>query len=1154
MKRKFIRLAVLCLAINCTLSTLAGNLYKIYPVPHQQNLTDESTTIVKNKIQILCGEQIDSYTKERIKNILIEHKLISSTDNLFVNEAVKGYTHIYIGVNKTNDIADVKTSELSLSREIFSLNNKYDKHLLSIQSKDGHSEIVVLGENTDAAFIGMASLEQILDEYAATGALSCGVIYDYADQKYRGIVEGYYGVPYSIDVKKDIMKFMMRYKMNSYMYGAKSDYYHSKYWKQPYPTTITEDQRKIGYLSQDMVKELSQVSHETKVNFIWAIHPGDDFLNSSSVISDIMTKYRKMYALGVRQFAVFVDDVAIPSKQEDFDLNAKRVTYLQKSIENEWNKKNLSPSDTVKPLQFVPQIYCGGFANSEEQRKGFFTALSKTPSNIVIYTTGWGVWSVPNSSDVQSVRQYLGRDVAWWWNYPCNDNDADKIFPMDMYSNFHDESHISNSATVDKSLKNCLAVLSNPMQQGEVSKIALFGVADYAWNNAAFNNKNNWNDSFNCLLNDKELADAYHFLAPYLRYYDSESLTSIINTYKNSVKLGKTDASTLIATMHNILNASSKLEKMESSDNESERLLFNDLSPWLKKLHSMASQTLSLLESSELINGEEKWNVYSHTIQPISELTTNNDYKAPHLAGAVGSTLSLTNNDANPAEQALRPFITYLQDNALGDILGEKTTANPVIFTNLSNYKGSIAKTKTSISFANSCVNTLEKGDFLGVEMPQPVQFDEIYATDTLTQSFTLLYSENGKKWEPYNKEVAQQKRYIKYFVVLNEDNTPKAVKLARAILRFTLPENISIAGVTIPSGDTYDNHVSANMIDGDYSTYTCLNQNQKNNDAYTIKLQKKMPIGDVRICMGTVNGDYMTMGRVQISSDQKTWKNLNIKGTTRTDFRMNLPQVVKYSDEMSYCDFEGKNDSAQYVRLLVATANTSKWLRLYDIEINKATYASKFEKTVITEDGNAIESLIDKLAYTGISESEFSKSNYFIYNLFNAKRTNNLTFYQAPTTDWNADAEISVLTLDGQVHAIGKLTGGCQTFSLTDFEDPVSVKVEWNGKITPVIYEIKESLTEDITPIVSDVKQIIDVNTNMDISINNQNSIQVRSKEKITNVALYSIDGKQIYSNTFEQTNQVIIPKLNYSSQKAILLVVINKHNQKRTFKLIFK
>ena len=135
-----------------------------------------------------------------------------------------------------------------------------------------------------------------------------------------------------------------------------------------------------------------------------------------------MGKFEKMHELGVRQFGVFVDDVSVPSSDSDLQLNASRLTELQKAIEAKWNTPDAAPADTVRPLHFVPQIYCRGFASSEDQYARFFRALSETPQNVVIYTTGWGVWSVPNNSDFAMPKGYLGRSVAWWWNYPCNDN------------------------------------------------------------------------------------------------------------------------------------------------------------------------------------------------------------------------------------------------------------------------------------------------------------------------------------------------------------------------------------------------------------------------------------------------------------------------------------------------------------------------------------------------------------------------------------------------------------------------------------------------------------------------------------------------------------------------------------------------------------
>jgi hyaluronoglucosaminidase len=163
---------------------------------------------------------------------------------------------------------------------------------------------------------------------AQKGSLHKVRIYDYADTQYRGVIEGYYGVPYSKEVTEDLFRFMARYKMNTYMYGAKSDPYHSRYWEKPYPTSITQKEKGIGYLSQDMLRSMTDVAHQCKVNFIWAIHPGQAFTDATQadVLDKVMSKFADMHRLGVRQFGVFVDDVGVPDDAAMLKLGADRLT------------------------------------------------------------------------------------------------------------------------------------------------------------------------------------------------------------------------------------------------------------------------------------------------------------------------------------------------------------------------------------------------------------------------------------------------------------------------------------------------------------------------------------------------------------------------------------------------------------------------------------------------------------------------------------------------------------------------------------------------------------------------------------------------------------------------------------------------------------
>jgi hypothetical protein len=465
------------LVLSQTLTAMADK-YQIYPIPHSLTMNTGALTITP-KVNVVYESTIDKTTKARLSSILEANGIFVNNDA--IDESLITLRLGTIGSGETVEDFALNTDGILKSRIMVS--NKFDRHAIKISANG----ITILGENTNAVFFAFASLEQILEQ-KQSNQLGYTIIYDRADQQNRGLVEGYYGYPYSVEVKKDLMHYMMRYKMNTYMFGAKSDPYHSQMWKDAYPTTISEEQEKNGWLTQNMLRDLAKVSEETKVNFIWAIHPGNEFLGSSTVISDIMSKFEKMHNLGIRHFGVFVDDVSIPSSDADMKKNADRLTELQKKIESKWNYEGAAAEDTVRPLHFVPQIYCNSFASSVNQRQRFMAALSKVPSYITVYSTGQGVWSVPNNDHTQTVVNEFGRAMAWWWNYPCNDNADGQLYPMDMYSNFVDMPAVGDGERLPTTLNNCQGLIANPMQQGELAKTSLFSIADYAWNNAKFNN------------------------------------------------------------------------------------------------------------------------------------------------------------------------------------------------------------------------------------------------------------------------------------------------------------------------------------------------------------------------------------------------------------------------------------------------------------------------------------------------------------------------------------------------------------------------------------------------------------------------------------------------------------------------------------------
>lgn len=615
--------------------------YVIYPVPQTQQLTSGTAGLTAD-VNIVAEPGIDEATVARARQILSENGLSVSVSE----HEEKGRSNLLLGINGSGNIADSEADRQGLDRSIFSL-QKYDRHIVSLTAdKKRRAQLLVVGENTDAVFCGLATIEQMLDR--GTAALPCVRFYDYADIRARGVIEGYYGVPYNAEVTKDIFRFMARYKMNTYMYGAKSDPYHTRYWDAPYPETITPEQERIGYLDKDMLSDIVSVAHDSKVNFIWAIHPGNAFTDrrDENVLERIMTKFQSMYELGVRQFGVFVDDVGVPYDRPTQLFCADRLSTLQNLVDERWNNNaSAAPADTVRPLQYVPQLYAYSW-NTRERAQTFFESLSGTPDKIDIYITGANVWSVPNSYDLELVSGWLGRDVAWWWNYPCNDNDMTKLFPMDMYTNFHDETNIANDARLEPALQGSNTLIANPMQQGAASKIALFSIGDYAWNNAAFDNGASWTASLSAVAG-KERAEAMQRILPYLRYYDEDALESLVNDYKKSVEDGTPEPEALAAELSETLAACRIADGLAASSSESERLLHEDIRPWLEKLETMLQITLGLL------NGED--------VSAYPDLDSDKAFQFDILTG-MGEDIALAVRTAEPSAKVLRPFIDWLKE------------------------------------------------------------------------------------------------------------------------------------------------------------------------------------------------------------------------------------------------------------------------------------------------------------------------------------------------------------------------------------------------------------------------------------------------------------------------------------------------------------
>ena len=1039
MRKTLLKASILALTFALSGISAWAAKYVIYPVPHSLTMNSGSLTLT-DKVNVVCESTIDRTTQERLVSVLATHGIEAVFDG--TDESRTTFRLGTVGSGEEVEAYAVDSLKLGISKIMVS--KTFDRHAIKV-SRHG---VTILGEHTNAVFYALASLEQMLEQ-KEENTLPFTTIYDRSDQQNRGLVEGYYGYPYSVEVKKDLMRYMMRFKMNTYMFGAKSDPYHSQMWKDAYPTKISAEQEKNGWLTQDMLRDLAKVSGETKVNFIWAIHPGNEFLGSNTVIDDIMSKFEKMYSLGIRHFGVFVDDVGIPSSDADMKKNADRLTALQKRIEEKWNTEGSAPEDTVRPLHFVPQIYCNSFASSADQRKRFMAALSKVPSYITVYSTGQGVWSVPNNDHTITVMQEFGRAMGWWWNYPCNDNADGQIYPMDMYSNFVDMPAVGNGERLPSKLNNCQGIVANPMQQGQVAKTSLFSIADYAWNNAGFKNEASWEASFKTIISDEQVRQAYHDITYYLRWNEPESMQTLINNYKNTLAANSPNSANLKATIQKIKGDCEKVITLKDSETQSDRLLYADIAPWVHTLHTYSiviGKMLDILDNP--INGhKENWPKVKEVCDSLDALENSTLYTAYALEG-MGNGISVSQRQAQLSRRYLYPFIAYLKEKAI-DTYFQNTDAitEPSIITNSPLLNASLQTTGNRIGLSLQASN-LDINKYVGVALPEPSLIEKVIIQDDILPY--ARFSTDGKEWKKLDAADDAVQQYAGYFIFLNEGAQGiKDFEIKAESFSIYLAKQAKATSITIPDGNIYEGHTADKMVDGNYDTYTCLNRNQQTGDLYTLDLGTETILHDVRLCMGIVNGDYPHSGRIQYSADGKKWANLKVKGNDTYNWSIDLGQNVKYNDEMVYCDFDGAGVSARYVRLRLISANTSKWMRLYEIEVNRQ-YAENGTLAACTEgNGTVVRQLTDHKAQTGLPASASSPLTYSINRHYDIK---GITFYSLPTS---VQPTISVTTDGTQWESVGSLTEACQTVDLQSHPKARAVRLEWESSDAPAIYEI---------------------------------------------------------------------------------------------------
>ena len=267
-----------------------------------------------------------------------------------------------------------------------------------------------------------------------------------------GVIEGFYGPPWPHADRLDIIRFMGRIGLDTYVYAPKNDPYHLARWREPYPTDRLRE-----------LAEVATVARESGVQAHYAISPGGSMVYADSAdYETLLAKLDSVAALGFHHVAIFFDDVS-PELTHDadravFDDLAQAHATIINRLYDDLTTRGIGLSAT-------PTTYTDAWGDrTYAQRLGELT----NPS-VPFYWTGSDVTSPTITvDDGERWTTLLSRPPLIWDNYPVNDYVRWRMF-------------LGPFRGRDADIGSTMAgLLSNPMNEAHASMIPLATLAAYA--------------------------------------------------------------------------------------------------------------------------------------------------------------------------------------------------------------------------------------------------------------------------------------------------------------------------------------------------------------------------------------------------------------------------------------------------------------------------------------------------------------------------------------------------------------------------------------------------------------------------------------------------------------------------------------------------
>ena len=899
--------------------------YKVFPTP-QKVTYDEGVTKLHKQVNLVMGDNLDIYTRNRLKSVLQDHQ-ISYTSS---QSAVAGATNIYLGVHGQHSQAEKEVS--GISQGLF---DKIDAYALSIKN----NTISIVGKDTDAVFYGLTTLKHMLNESQAP-VLRNVTVEDYAEIKNRGFIEGYYGNPWSNADRAELMRYGGDLKLTQYFFAPKDDPYHNKKWRELYP------EEKLAE-----IRELARVGNQNKTRYVWTIHPFMNnrirFGNDADYQKDLETikaKFTQLMDVGVREFGILADDAPSPVGGNN------SYNRLMKDMTDWLTEKQATYGGLRKEMIFVPGQYWGN--GREDELKALNENL---PTSTSMTLTGGKIWGEVSESFLSNLKNNLTaggktyRPVSLWVNWPVTDNSKQHLILGGGEKFLH--------PNVDPSLLS--GIMLNPMQQSEPSKIALFSEAQYAWkqwkseeeakkvNDIAFNFVENGK------FTDSEASIAFRELGKHMinqnmdgrvvKLEESVELAPKLATFMSKLKAGQDVSAEREGLRAEFAKLKAAAQLYKASGDEKMRA---QIHYWLDNTIDQMDALSALLDGTEAIarnDSAKLWDSYYKGLKLYEQSQTYTFHYVDH------------DEKAELGVQHIRPFLLGLRE-ILATEVQKALHPDQVIstfITNRTGVEGGLAEVTDGDLGTHALIkspNSIKTGDYIGLKFNKAVPLQNLtFAMGTQANprdtfnSAKVEYLNENDEWvtlsEPSytgNESLIKYEKLnihakaVRMIATSDRDNTWFAVREIAVNRPVEVTRAKQAATVTISPNLMYKYNTTVGQItDGRDNTEAMLANADRTdttpvNSWVQLDLGEVKPVTKVRLHQGS--GDKLAEGVLEYSADGNSWQELD---------RLTGEQTKEIETPIS----------ARYVRIR-NTKNINLWWRIADFSVETRTGNSQLTDT----------------------------------------------------------------------------------------------------------------------------------------------------------------------------------------------------------------